>query len=231
MDRSQGGAPGLVRKPAKLPGKRGGDGMDRVVRDSRVIMRKPSHLLALLAVPLAAACIPAEEGAPDDVAVLESSSAMTASFDLMNVSGGFAALEALGLLPVGLARVRALQDAVQGMVAMVRDPACVTVETDEESFVEVRFDACPAGLLRQREIDGSLRADLDFETAPCGLDECPVAALYTLSTPRLRIGARLGVRFMEIAGSWALRAPVAPDEPSTWTAGFMMTNHLGRSQP
>ena len=185
----------------------------------------PALVVLLLA---AAGCVPEDEGA-GDVAAAETSAAVAASMDLVGVSGSFEVSEALGLLPVRLARAQALEDAVQAMVGSVRDAACLTVDTDQESFVEVTFDACPAGLLRLREIDGSLRAELDFETAPCGLDECPVAARFTLSTPRLRMGARFGERFVEMAGSWSLRDAVAAAEPTTWDAGLMISNHLGGS--
>lgn len=190
--------------------------------------RRLATLALVVPVLAAAGCVP-EDDAPGDVAVAETSAAVASSLDLVGVSGSFEVAETVGLLPVRLARVQVLQDAVRAMVGSVREAECLTVDTDQESFVEVTFDACPAGLLRLREIDGSLRADLDFETVPCGLDECPVAARFALSTPRLRIGARFGVRFVEIAGSWALRDPVAAAEPTTWDADITMANHLGGS--
>lgn len=167
---------------------------------------------------------------PGDVAVDEATSAVAASFDMVGVSDSFAASDALAGLPVGLARARALLDARVALLASVRDRGCVTVETDEETYIEVTYDACPAGLFRLTEIDGSLRAELGFETAPCGLAQCPTAVRFTLSTPYLRIGSRIGPRFTELVdGAWDLHDPVAPGAPTTWVSEYSVRNHLRRS--
>lgn len=199
-------------------------------------MRSSLSLFAPALFLLAAACTPEPEpedvqpGADSALAAAEASSALAHNLDFVDITDSFAGSELLATLPVRLARARALGDAVGAMLAAVRDVSCVSVDGDQESFVEVSFDACPVGLFRLRELDGVLRAELDFDTAPCGAEECPVAVRFTLITPRLRIGSRLTGRFVELEGSWELRDTLAAGGETTWTAGVVTTDHRDRRQ-
>src|SRR5690606_7846985 len=59
---------------------------------------------------------------------------------------------------------------------------------------------------------------------------CPTAVRFTLSTPYLRIGSRLGPRFVELTdGVWDLHDPVAPGAPTTWVSEYAVRNHRDRS--
>ncbi|WP_428262037.1 hypothetical protein [Haliangium sp.] len=162
------------------------------------------------------------------VAVDETSAAMASSIDMVGVMRSFEGGIGLALLPVATARREALRAARDSLLGSVRNRLCVSVDTDEESYVEVTFRECPTGLFRLFELDGSLRADIEFDTVPCALGECPIAVRYTVSTPRLRMGARFGVRFVELAGSWSLYDPIDATAPTEWDSGYMVENHLGR---
>lgn len=170
-----------------------------------------------------------EDQIAGDVAVDESASAVAASFDMVGILDSFSASDALATLPAALARPRALLDARAALLLSVGDRSCVTVETDEETYIEVSYDACPAGLFRLIEIEGSLRAGLELETAPCGLAQCPTAVRFTLSTPYLRIGSRLGPRFIELTDAiWDLHDSVEPGVPTTWVSEYAVRNHRDR---
>lgn len=168
----------------------------------------------------------------DEVVVEEASSAVASSLDLTTISDQFAAPGLLALIPVDLARPRMIADARSALLASVGNPLCVQVEsadTETSAFVEVVYDNCPGGLLWLLEIDGSLRADLEFDTAPCATGTCPTAVRFTLSTDYFRVGSRFGHRFAEIAGSWSLFDSLVPGEATEWDSEFEVSNHLGSS--
>lgn len=189
-----------------------------------------------LAVVAALALIGAGCGEPapdeDGLVVEETSSAVASSLDLTTISDSFAASPLLALIPMELARPRMLLEARAALLASVGNPLCVQVETmdtETSAYVEVVYDNCPGGLLWLLEIDGSLRADLAFETAPCGTNTCPTAVRFTLSTDYFRVGSRFGDRFAEIEGSWSLYDPLALGEATEWDSEFRLSNHRGSS--
>jgi len=187
-----------------------------------------------LAAALALVGVGCGEPAPDEdgLVVEETSSAVASSLDLTLISDSFAAPALLALLPVELARPRMLLEARSALLASVGNPLCVQVETmdtETSAYVEVVYDNCPGGLLWLLEIDGSLRADLAFETAPCGTSTCPTAVRFTLSTEYFRVGSRFGDRFAEIEGSWSLYDPLAPGLATEWDSEFGVSNHRGSS--
>lgn len=190
-----------------------------------------SALAAALAAALATTgCMEPQDD--DDVAVDETSHALAASLDLVGISNSFEASEALATLPVALARPRILLDVRTALLASVASRTCVNVETVDDAagtYVMVTYDDCPAGPLRLVELDGSLRADLQLETAPCGVGECPIAVRFRLRTEYLRIGSRFGTRFTEMTGEWQLHDPVAPGLPTRWDSEYTVRNQLERS--
>jgi hypothetical protein len=173
--------------------------------------------------------------APEDderVVVDEASHALASSLDLVGITNSFEVSEALALLPASLARARILLDVRAALLASVANRLCVTVDTVDsatETYVAVTYDDCPAGLLRLIELDGSLRARLELETAPCGTTECPTAVRFTLSTEYLRIGSRFGTFFTEMEGEWSLHDPLSPGLPTAWDSRYSVRNHLEHS--
>jgi hypothetical protein len=188
----------------------------------------------LAAVLVAALTTPGCMAPEDDESVVvdEASHALAASLDLVGISDSFEVSEALALVPVSLARARILLDVRAALLASVANRLCVNVEIVDsatETSVVVTYDDCPAGLLRLIELDGSLRARLELETAPCGTTECPTAVRFTLSTDYLRIGSRFGTFFTEMEGEWSLYDPLAPGLPTEWDSRYAVRNHLEHS--
>lgn len=168
----------------------------------------------------------------DETVVDETSSAVASSLDLTEISDSFAAPALLALFPVEVARTQMIMEARSALLASVVNPLCVQVETmdtETSAFVQVVYDNCPGGLFGLLEIDGSLRADLAFDTAPCGANLCPTAVRFTLSTDYFRVGSRFGHRFAEIEGSWSLYDPLAPGEAMEWDSELQVSNHRGSS--
>jgi hypothetical protein len=186
---------------------------------------------AVLAAALAiAGCMEPQDD--DDVAVGETSHALAASLDLVGITDSFEVSAALALLPVALARPRILLDVRSALLASVVNRTCVNVETADDgavASVTVTYDDCPAGWLRLVELDGSLTAELQLETAPCAAGECPTAVRFTLRTGYLRIGERFGERFTEMDGEWQLYDPVPPGLPTRWESSYGVRNHLESS--
>lgn len=191
---------------------------------------RPTLALAAALALVGAGC---EEPEGDDEAVVEeTSSAVASSLDLTTISDSFAAPALLSLIPVELARPRMIADARSALLSSVGNPLCVQVESmdaEASAYVEVVYDNCPGGLLWLLELDGSLRADLAFDTAPCATGTCPTAVRFTLSTDYFRVGSRFGDRFAEIAGSWSLYDSLTPGEATAWDSEFEVSNHRGSS--
>jgi hypothetical protein len=97
--------------------------------------------------------------------------------------------------------------------ADLADAACVTVETDDQTFLKLTFDHCVGahGLLH---LTGTVGAQVGFETQPCGPASCPVAVVYSVSTLDLHLGDT------SIVGDWQVRDPLAVGAPYTW-AGLL----------
>jgi hypothetical protein len=97
--------------------------------------------------------------------------------------------------------------------ADLADVACVTVVTDDLTFVNLTFDHC-IGAHGKLNLTGTVDAQVGFETKACGAAECPVAVVYSVNTTDLHIGDA------SILGNWQVRDPLAPDQPYTW-AGLL----------
>lgn len=202
--------------------------MTRLTRSFRPMR---SALAAVLVAALTAGCTEPLE-ADEDVVVDESSHALAASLDLVGIADNFKAPDLLSLLPVGVARTRILADARNALLGSVGNQPCVSVETGEtetEAYVAVTYDECPAGLFRLIELDGSLRAELAFETAPCGTAQCPTAVRFTLQMDALRIASRFGAFFAEMDGELSLYDPLQAGMPTEWDSRYSVRNHLDHS--
>ena len=194
---------------------------------------RPGLALAMALALSGAGCDEPEVNDEEVVEVAEeTSSAVASSLDLTTISDSFAAPALLAIIPVDLARPRMIADARAALLASVGESPCVQVEsadTETSAYVEVVYDNCPGGLLWLLELDGSLRADLEFDTAPCGTSTCPTAVRFTLSTDYFRVGSRFGHRFAELEGSWSLYDPLALGERTEWDSEIRVGNHLGSS--
>ena len=65
-------------------------------------------------------------------------------------------------------------------------PACVTIDTDNLTYLEATFNAC-TGAQGHVTLNGSLRAAMTFETQACGPAQCPVAVIYSITTDDLTV--------------------------------------------
>ncbi|GAB4533719.1 MAG: hypothetical protein Tsb0020_49540 [Haliangiales bacterium] len=193
--------------------------------------RLPALSLLVLSLTVSACSDPPDAGDAQVEAVVleEATETMASSFDIVGVTSLFEGDEILSQVQLELAKQLALEAARQALIASVRNRLCISVDTDQSSYVEVTYRDCPAGLLRLLEFSGSLRADLTAVTAPCPLGECPVALRYTLSTPMFRLGARFGVRFVELAGTWEWQDPLAAGVPKRWDSGYTVRTERGRA--
>jgi hypothetical protein len=99
------------------------------------------------------------------------------------------------------------------VMADLADVSCVTVETDDRSFVHLTFDHC-VGAHGKLNLTGTIGAQVAFESAPCGAAMCPVAVVYSVTTTDLRLGEA------SIVGDWQIHDPLAAGAPYTW-AGLL----------
>jgi hypothetical protein len=97
--------------------------------------------------------------------------------------------------------------------ADLADVACVTVETDDATYVDLHFAGC-VGAQGALGLTGTVSAQVGFETKPCGPTTCPVAVVYSVNTLDLQLGDA------SIVGNWTVRDPLALDLPYTW-AGIL----------
>jgi len=97
--------------------------------------------------------------------------------------------------------------------ADLADVACVSVETDDATYVDLHFAGC-VGAHGALGLTGTVTAQVGFETKPCGPTTCPVAVVYSVNTLDLQLGDA------SIVGNWTVRDPLALDLPYTW-AGIL----------
>lgn len=174
------------------------------------------------------ACGTEDDDGDGDIAAEQAAASLSANVDLAGVSNFFKSSRELRQLPVEDARGRALSDVINAIEALVALLDCLDVETDDRTYVEVFFDQCRVGPFGLVRLDGSIRAELGFETVPCGPAECPVAVSFELSTGRFDISS--GQVGLEIAGSWLIRDPLDDTEPMSSTGGLVLTTRLGGNQ-
>jgi hypothetical protein len=172
-------------------------------------------------------CAADEDGA--DVATEQSVSALMTTGNFAFVTDSFAAPAGLGVIPIGQAPAQVVSDLVGAIRAAVTRLSCVTVETDQATYVEVTLDQCEIlfGLL---VLHGTFRAELSFESQPCGVGdllECPAAVLFEISTLGFTLDAAHFA--VEIAGAMQLRAPVAAGAPMSWTGDILIVTSQGAS--
>jgi hypothetical protein len=99
--------------------------------------------------------------------------------------------------------------------------ACVTVDTDASTFIEVSFDGC-TGAQGRVTLDGTIRGEISFETTECGPIDCPTAVVYEVSTSGITINETT------ISGAWQVHDSLALGVAMTWN-GEMEISRGGAS--
>ncbi len=108
----------------------------------------------------------------------------------------------LGLLDPIAARARKVQNAITAFRALAANPACVTVATDNLTYLDVRFDRCRIALVLT--IDGSLRASVAIDASGV----TPVAVVTSVTIPGLVLEGPL--RSRRLSGELELRQRIPP---------------------
>lgn len=142
----------------------------------------------------------------DDPATAEAKSATTTvegTTEAAEVSGWFA--DTTGLeTPVPLtetdARPVAIDNAAAALMEAVTIPACVELDTDDATYLEVTLTSCSGPGGRSR-LSGTVRGELGFVTTPCGPAQCPIGLEWTLTADMTWSDGR------SLGGDWTVTAP------------------------
>lgn len=157
--------------------------------------------LALVLVPALVACTE-DDGGDGALATDTVAAALDASSELSRLVAPLEASPDLGGLVPDVARALKIQNAIGSFRALVADPACVEVATDNLTFLDVTFERCRIALVLA--LDGSLRAGLAIEAA-AGLASRLVVAVtipgLVLDGPR---------RSRRLSGELELRQAIPP---------------------
>jgi hypothetical protein len=180
---------------------------------------KYAGLALSLAFASTAACATEDED-NDAIAAEQAAASVGVGADLTSVASYFRGADALLTLPDDLARARAVSDVIDAVRAIVNLLDCVTIDTDNRTYLELHFDYCGVGPFNIVRLDGSIRAELSFESSPFAL-------LFELSTVRFAIST--GQQGIEIAGSMLIRDPLDDALPLQWTGGIALTSFDGAS--
>jgi hypothetical protein len=145
----------------------------------------------------------------EEVSVAQETGALvTGSAQLQTILEPFQAPAALADTSVNLAG-RLTIEAIE--LALGRDtsrPGCLTVDTDLLTFIEATFDNCGAGALDLARLDGSIRADIGFQTTACAAGLCPEVLELELAFSDLRVSGPGGAQFVEIDGTASTSDPI-----------------------
>jgi hypothetical protein len=171
----------------------------------RAARRTSAHLALALALALGlalGACVedPADGG--DTLAAGNVAAALDAGGELSRLVVPLEASADLGLLDPTAARARKVQNAIDAFRALVADPACVKVTTDNLTYLDVTFDRCRIALLLS--LDGSLRASVAIEVAGV----TPVGVVGSVTIPSLVLTGPL--RSRRLSGELELHHRISP---------------------
>ena len=183
------------------------------------------YVAVALSIALLGACGTEEDDG--DLVAEQAAASLSASQDLADVSNFFKSSRDLTQLSVDLASGRAVSDVIDAIEALVAVRECLDIETDNRSYVEVFFDQCGVGPFGVLRLDGSVRAELGFDTEACGPFQCPVAVFFELSTVRFEVST--GLAGLTIAGNWLIVDPLDEAEPMSSTGGLVLTTRQGAS--
>jgi hypothetical protein len=157
-----------------------------------------------LALALAAALLGCTDGDDDEdqdgvdhaFAASQVAGALDAGGELSRLVVPLEASADLGLLGPDAARARKVQNAINAFRALVLNSSCVSVVTDNLTYLDVKFDRCRIALVFT--LDGTLRASVAIETSGV----TPVGIAVSIK-PNLTLTSPVRTRFL--AGEVALR--------------------------
>ncbi len=158
---------------------------------------------------------PSSDSAENHNAAMRAATSVESAAVVTYVSGYFASAATLAMrqTPAAEAPAQVLAAVKARVSADLVNPACVTVDTNNLTYIMITFGGC-SGAHGKLGLSGTVRAEVGFETATCGQARCPVAVLYDMTTLDLQLGNAM------IIGNWQIRDPLAIDQPYTW-AGLL----------
>jgi hypothetical protein len=158
--------------------------------------------LALALVCALAACDEEAEDGDDALAAATVAAALDAGGELSRLVVPLEASADLGLLDPIAARARKIGNAINAFRALAGNPGCVTVTSDNLTYLEVAFDQCRIAFVLT--LDGSLRASVAIETSGV----TPVGLTVALAIPRLELTGPAWSR--RLSGAVELRQRIPP---------------------
>ena len=175
--------------------------------------------MAALAVLGLAGCPAANDD--NAIAVEQAALALDSNADFAFISDiAYSAPMNISNVAAETARARVITAVRIGLGLLTGSTPCITIDSDNSSFVEAKFDQCGSGDV---PVDGVIRAGIDFETEACDLGQCASEVIYQLDPIDLSAG---GNRF---AGGFELRDSVDPSEPMSSSGSWTLTSADGSS--
>jgi hypothetical protein len=169
----------------------------------RAASRTSTPLMLALALALFACTEGGEDGGEADTAAAGNvAAALDSSSELSRLVVPLEASADLGGLLPDLARARKVQNAITAFRALVANPLCVEVSTDNATFLDVTFDRCRIALVL--ELEGSLRASVAID-ATAGI---PTGLVVSVTIPSLVLTGPL--RSRRLSGELELRQAIPP---------------------
>lgn len=162
----------------------------------------------------------------DERIAIESASAESSHHDLMKMANAIGVSEDAAAVPSDEVLARIFSDARLGVMASVESPTCLTIDSDESTYIDVQYDDC-----QQRWgiaiLNGGWRAEIGLETEPCDAGECLRAGSFGFAIDEFTVSGPGGRVWAETSGSFRVRDPVDPAEFSTYEADTSFTNAEG----
>ncbi len=187
-------------------------------------MRLRPAVVAIVAVigiiSMMAAC-EASHSAEEEQVVRDTLAALTGSSAQLRLYDGLLGPVNLGGISLALAPQRVIEQVQTGLDEALADRACLTIATDDKSYLDLRFVDC---VYKGVYVDGHLRIELVTETGECAGEPCVIATRYTTKLTELAIGDTQ-VR----SASSVLRLPDLDSEPRTYFAQIELTDADGRT--
>lgn len=192
----------------------------RPVLSTLPAMTRPrrTRLLAALAAALCVAAVACDApvGDDDEAVARDTVAALGSSSAQLKLHDGLLGLVDLKGISLALAPQQVIAQVQAGLGDQLADPACLDLDTDEQTWLALHFDRCR---YRGVFVDGELRIDLTTETGTCDGEPCVIATNYTTHLTDLTI-ARSEIR----AATSTLRIPTVKGEPRSYTAEAELTD-------
>ena len=156
----------------------------------------------------------------DEVVARDTLAALGGSSAQLRLYDGLLGLVDLKGISLALAPQQVIAQVQAGLDDDLGDPACLTLVTDDTTYLALTFDRCR---YRNVFVDGDLRIDLTTEEGACDGQPCVTATAYTTRLTDLTIG-HTEVR----TATSTLRIPTLRGEPRTYTAEAELTDDSQR---